>query len=163
MLILPVLMIAGCAKKNMPVTLPDAVEVEPVQQVVKPIESRPLAMVLKATAFKMTGDYSNNVAITLTPEGEVSYYPAPSDISESSRPVDLGNGWWLNRQGISPSSVFTKYTFEEYSKLPYVPTPQELKAAVIPGASVSDWHQFSIPASQAMQNLPQIKSELGIK
>ncbi|MDE6026657.1 MAG: hypothetical protein K2G23_01115, partial [Muribaculaceae bacterium] len=81
-------------------------------------------------------------------------------ISVNSKPIDLGNGWWLNRQGLGPNSVFTRYTYEEYSKLPSVPSQQELKAAIIPGARVSEWRQLSCPASDAMSHLQEIKAEL---
>lgn len=98
---------------------------------------KPVSMLPKPTAFKMSGDYSNNVAITLN-AGKIVYFPAPSDISENSKPTPLGDGWWLNRQGISANSVFTKYTFEEYSKLKQVPSIEELKASIIPGARVTE-------------------------
>ena len=162
LLMLPILMICGCSKKNNPAS-DNASDSQPYTAAMVPvsqIESRPLAAVLKATAFKMTGDYSKNVAITLNPDGSLAYYPAPSDISKNSAPVDLGNGWWLNRQGLSPNSVFTRFTFEEYAKLPSVPSPDELKASIIPGARVSDWKQLSYPASSAMDNLPHIKEEI---
>lgn len=157
--LLPIIMICGCSKKTTTVAKSTAPQPE-VVRMVEPIGSRPLSMVLKATAFQMTGDYSNNVAITLNDDGSLAYYPAPSDISANSRPVDLGNGWWLNRQGLSPNSVFTRYTFEEYEQLPNVPSQEELKAAVIPGARVSNWKKLSYPASEAMQHLPEIKEEL---
>ncbi len=124
----------------------------------KVLDSKPLGAVLKATAFRMSGDYADKVAITIGPDGELVYYPAPTDITVNSAPVDLGNGWWLNRQGVSAGSVFTKYTFEEYAALSEVPTPTQLKAAVIPGAKVTTMMQLPYPASQAMQHLPEIKA-----
>ncbi|MDE6409433.1 MAG: hypothetical protein K2K81_04215 [Muribaculaceae bacterium] len=157
--LLPVIMMCGCSKKTTNVS-ENATPQPEVVRMVEPIGSRPLSMVLKASAFQMTGDYSNNVAITLNDDGSLAYYPAPSDITANSRPVDLGNGWWLNRQGLSPNSVFTRYTFEEYEKLPAVPSQDELKASVIPGARVSNWKKLSYPASEAMQHLPEIKEEL---
>ena len=124
----------------------------------KVLDSKPLSAVVKATAFKMSGDYQDKVAITLSPEGEILYYPAPTDITVNSAPVDLGNGWWLNRQGISAGSVFTKYTFKEYAALKKAPSIAELKAAVIPGAKVTVMRQLPFTASDAMQHLPEIKA-----
>ena len=157
--LIPAMMLLGCSKKN--TTVADQTPPQPeVVKMVEPIGSRPLGTILKATAFKMTGDYSNNVAITLNEDGTLAYYPATSDITENSRPVELEDGWWLNRQGLSPNSVFTRYTFEEYENLSSVPTQEELKAAIIPGARVSDWKRLSYPAGEAMKYLPQIKEEL---
>ncbi len=157
--LLPVIMLVGCSKKTTAVE-EAAVPQPEVVKMVEPIASRPLGTILKATAFQMTGDYSNNVAITLNEDGSLAYFPDPTDITPDSRPILLEDGWWLNRQGLGPNSVFTKYTFDEYEKLPEVPSPAELKAAVIPGARVSNWKRLSYPAGEAMKYLPQIKEEL---
>ena len=117
--------------------------------------------VLSALAFKMSGDYSDNVAVRVNDSGELTYFPDPADISEKSRPVDLGDGWWLDRQGIGDGYRFTKYTFKEYAALKQVPSRQELLDAIIPGAVVTEVHPFpSIPASEAMDHLSEIKKEL---
>ena len=159
LLMIPALLLVGCSKKaTQPVEEP-VTAVAPVR-VVEPIASRPINTILKASAFKMSGNYSNNVAITLNDDGSLAYYPAPSDITSDSRPVDLGNGWWLNRQGLGPNSVFTSYTFDEYMALPAVPTVDQLKSAIIPGATVTEWKRLSYPAGEAMQYLPQIKEEV---
>ncbi len=123
-------------------------------------DSKPVNAMPKATAFKMSGDYADNVAVTLGPNGEMLYFPAPTDISANSAPVDLGDGWWLNRQGIGAGSCFTKYTFKEYSALKKVPTQSELKEAIIPGAKVTEIRQLPFSASEAMQNLDSIRSFL---
>lgn len=157
--LLPIMIIFGCSKKTGAVPESNSAQPE-VVRAVDPIGSRPLGMVLKATAFQMSGDYSNNIAITLNEDGTLAYYPAPSDITEASRPIALGNGWWLNRQGLGPNSVFTKYTFDEYEKLPSVPSQADLKAAIIPGAKVSGWKRLSYPAGEALKYLPQIKEEI---
>lgn len=111
----------------------------------------------KATAFKMSGDYADNVAITIDGNGRIVYYPAPTDLTKASKPVSLGNGWWLNRQGISANSVFTKYTFEEYCKLKTPPTQQELKDAIIPGARVIQMVQLPMSISEASSDLKKAK------
>lgn len=123
-----------------------------VQGVVQPVAlegQQPLAMVLKASVFKMSGDYADKVAVTLGNDGNLVYYPATTDVSESSAPTQIGEGWWLNRQGLGPNSVFTKWTFAEYHALPKTPTPSEIKAAILPDAVVTEFQQLQIPASQA--------------
>ncbi len=116
-------------------------------------DSRPNYVRLKATVFKMNGDYANNVAVTVGPNGNLTYFPAPSDLTAESAPVEIGEGWWLNRQGISANSVFTKYTFDEYRNLKSTPSPAEIKAMIIPGSEVTDFRQLVLPASEA-RNLP---------
>lgn len=143
-------MAAGCTKK--------ATEPAVLQAENQTIMSTPVRAMPKATVFQMNGNYANNVAVTLNADGSFAYYPDPHDIGEYSKPIDLGNGWWLNRQGIGANSQFTKYTFAEYSKLDKVPSPDELKAAIIPGARVIAMEQTDIPASDALNRLPDLKA-----
>ena len=111
--------------------------------------SEPRNVVAKASAFKMSGDYADRVAVTVGANGRLTYFPAPSDITSDSAPLALGDGWYLNRQGIGPNSVFTKWTFEEYMALGKVPTPQEILDAVIPGAMVTEFVTLPVTASEA--------------
>lgn len=110
------------------------------------------AFMPKATAFRMSGDYADNVAVTLNADGSLAYYPAPTDIMANSAPYNLGNGWWLNRQGLSANSVFTKWTFKEYENLKSVPTREEIKASIIPGARVVEMIQLPVNLSDAIAN-----------
>lgn len=105
-----------------------------------------------ATVFKMSGDYADNVAVTLNPDGTLAYYPAPSDITVNSSPVALADGWYLNRQGLGSGSVFLTYTFEQYRNLPKAPSHEELLEAVIPGSSVTEFMTLPVSATEAFSN-----------
>lgn len=117
-------------------------------------ETGSVAMMPKATAFRMSGDYADRVAVTLDADGNLLYYPAVTDITAASAPVEIGDGWWLNRQGIGPNSVFTKWTFAEYRALGKTPSQAEIKAAVIPGALVEAFRQLPLTMSQAANESP---------
>lgn len=121
---------------------------------VNDLSSKPAAVVLKATAFKMNGNYADKVAVTLDAQGKLVYYPSPTDLTPNSAPVEIGDGWWLNRQGISPNSVFTRWSFKEYAAMEKAPTPAEIKEAIIPGSGVSEFRQLPITASQAIREAP---------
>lgn len=123
-------------------------------------DSKPVNAIPKATAFRMNGNYADNVAVTLNADGSFSYFPDPKDITENSKPISLGNGWYLNRQGISANSVFTKYTFDEYSKLKSVPCIEELKASIIPGSKVVGMQKLPFSISEAPQHLDSIRQIL---
>ena len=112
----------------------------------------------KATAFRMSGDYADNIAVTLSSSGELIYFPDPADISANSAPVKLGNGWWLNRQGLGYGSCFTKYSFNEYANLDKVPSPSDIKGSVIPGAVVIEIRELPFSLSEAMQNIDSIRT-----
>lgn len=117
-----------------------------------------LSALPEATAFRMSGDYSNNVAVSLAPNGELLYFPAPSDITADSEPVQLVDGWWLNNQGLGPNSVFTNYTFAEYAALPTTPSIEQLKLSIIPGAKVTDFMELPFKIGNAKQNIEEIKN-----
>lgn len=151
-----ILLATGCAKKNTQ-TVYTTSESPEVVRVERPRIGLPPRVMLDATVFKMSGDYANNVAVTLNADGTLSYYPDPTDISSASKPVSLGNGWWLNRQGIGARSRFLKYTFEEYAALPSVPSQEELIKAIIPGAEVIEFKSVPVPASEAMSRLDEVK------
>lgn len=145
----------SCSKKNY--TTPDATS----DGVLYPVtSSKPRSYMPNATAFRMSGDYANNVAVTVSPDGVLTYFPAPSDITADSAPIDLGNGWWLNCQGIGPNSVFTKYTFAEYASLPQAPDPQQLLQAVIPGAKVTQFIELPMKTEEAARNIDEVKAYL---
>lgn len=122
--------------------------------------SKPIGIIPNATAFRMSGDYSNNVAVTLSPNGELLYFPAPSDITAYSEPIELGEGWWLNCQGLGPNSVFTKYTFAEYASMAETPTPEQIKMAILPGARVTGFMELPMKLNDAIQNIDRVKSYL---
>ena len=122
------------------------------------VGSQQLSAMPDATAFRMSGDYANNVAVTLGPNGELLYFPAPTDITADSEPVELMDGWWLNNQGLGPNSVFTKYTFAEYASLPEVPSVEQLKLSVIPGAKVTDFMELPFKIGNTSQNIEEIKN-----
>lgn len=142
-------LLASCSHKSTAGVTADNDDLKPVPMEVNTQNSRPHLMRAKATLFKMSGDYADNVAVTIGPDGNLSYFPAPTDLTDQSAPEEVGEGWWLNRQGLGPNSVFTKYTFSEYRALKTVPTPEEIKAAIIPGAHVTEFRQLVLPAEEA--------------
>lgn len=120
--------------------------------------SAPATALPKATAFKMNGNYANHVAVTLDANGNLIYFPAPSDITANSRPVDLGNGWWLNRQGFPENPAFLEYTFEEYAALPTTPSIKEIKKKIIPGSGITYRMLLPFTINEAENNLPSIRN-----
>lgn len=125
-----------------------------------PVSVGTTSYIPRATVFRMSGPYADHVAVTVDASGQLTYYPDPSDINDNSAPVYLGNGWWLNRQGLGPNSVFTKWTMKEYANLPSAPTPAEIKANIIPEAAVTDFSTTSVLLPNAMKELSKIKAEL---
>lgn len=123
----------------------------------RPVSGRPAMALPKARIYRMTGPYADNVPITIGADGQVISYPAPTDISNTQRPLPLRDGWWLDRRGVGEGSVFTRYTYSEYSALSEAPSPEELKKAVIPGARVVDVTQLPITLEQALADTAAVE------
>lgn len=117
-------------------------------------------LIPKATAFRIDPEYADKVAVTIGPDGRLTYFPAPSDITPQSAPLDLGDGWWLNRQGISPASVFTTYTFSQYADLKQTPSASTLLKAVIPGSKVIRMVTLPYSVNEAESHITEIKNYL---
>lgn len=113
-----------------------------------------LNTVRQAVIYRTSGDYNDNVPVTLSADGKsLLSYPAVSDVSPAvSTPVPLKDGWMLDRRGISLQSVFTTYTYLQYSQLPETPSPETLLRKIIPGAKVTEIKELPIPASEAISN-----------
>ena len=82
--------------------------------------------------YKTKADYSDLVPVTMNPERtQIVSYPAKTDIRPSAKPLPLADGWYLDRRGIGPNTVFTDYTYEEYSSLEKTPTVSQLMEHII--------------------------------
>lgn len=87
------------------------------------VRAMPPAIVYKVSG----GDVMDLVPVTLTADGKgLLSYPAPTDINDGQTPVDLGDGWWLDRRGIGPTSVFTTYTYGQYAAMKRAPSEREI-------------------------------------
>lgn len=77
--------------------------------------------------------YAQNVPVGVTPSGNaVIYVPSPSDAAAA--PVPLADGYWLATIPVGKQTVFTDYTFENYSRLAASPSPSEVLKHVIKDA-----------------------------
>lgn len=123
---------------------------------------RAQAVIPKAVAYRMSGPYADNVPVNVNAAGKIVSYPAPSDLGPGSTPVDLGGGWWLDRRGVSTNSVFTHYTYNEYRTLTAAPSPDELEAAIIPGAKVTEAVALPMTLSEAEADLPAARASLPV-
>ncbi len=99
-----------------------------------PIVANTNSVLPKAIVYKTTRDYSNAVPVQMNDERtEIISFPAPSDIyynGNLAKPTALSNGYYLDNRGINANTVFTTYTYEEYSKLKEIPSLITLKSKI---------------------------------
>lgn len=96
---------------------------------------RTVSMVQPLVVYKTTADYHHNTPITLNQEGTaIVGYPAPRDVmmgTELRTPIELADGYLLDRRGIGPTTAFLSLTYQEYAKLPTAPPAEELSRLII--------------------------------
>ncbi len=84
----------------------------------------------KAIIYQTKEDYSKLVPVILSDDKKtIESYPDIKDVyidGSLACPTQLHNGYWLDNRGISANVAFLKVTYEEYSKLPKTPSPEEL-------------------------------------
>jgi hypothetical protein len=89
----------------------------------------------QAIIYKTRGDYSKNVAVTLSDDKtKIVSYPAPQDVYTNgvlAYPTPLVKGYLLDNRGIGPNTAFIRLTYEEYSKLSQAPSPDDLYNMII--------------------------------
>lgn len=124
-----------------------------------PRSGRPAAMP-RARVYRMNGDYADNVPVEVDGDGRIISFPAPSDVSASSKPILLKGGWWLDRRGVGERTAFTRFTYEEYAALPQAPTVAMLSGAIIPGARVTAVKELPWILQQALADTAAVNAWL---
>jgi hypothetical protein len=112
----------------------------------------------KGVIYRMSGDYSANVPVSVSSDGSVVSFPDPSDIRENRMPLPLTDGYWLDLRGVGANSVFTSYTYAEYGKLAAVPSLDELKAHIIPGSAVVEVVELPMRMGEAAKDTAAVNN-----
>ena len=94
--------------------------------------------------YKMKKDYSQLVPVELNADKMVILnYPAVGDVSFNGTyplPTLLKDGYYLDNRGIGPGVAFTKYSYQEYSRLTATPTAEELYDSIIDKDPVTEMY-----------------------
>lgn len=149
------LWIAGCSSGRSSRTAPASV---PSQALASVEHSSAQSKALpKAVIYRTNGDYNDNVPVNLNASRTALVsFPAPSDITSRSTPVEIGDGWLFDRRGgVGENTVFLTYTYAEYAALLSAPSSSRIMEAVIPGSGVTQCVVTSVQFSEALAN-PEI-------
>ncbi|MCM1319336.1 MAG: hypothetical protein NC217_03020 [Muribaculaceae bacterium] len=150
MLAAGIILAAGCVSCHTAKSADPAVSLEPKQAQLPLIGSEVQAMPM-AIVYQTDGDNAMDlVPITLSADGKtIVSYPAPSDLNEGQTPIDLGDGWWLDRRGIGPNTVFTTYTYEDYEAMKQAPSIKDLMNHIDRNAHITRMIELPITAAEA--------------
>lgn len=104
----------------------------------------------KAVIYRTTGDCPELVPVSVDASGNALIsYPAPSDLSQASTPLQLADGWWLDRRGISPATRFTTYTYAQYSAMAEAPDPAEIMRHLDADCRIAEIRELPMDISAA--------------
>ncbi len=115
------------------------------------------SMIPKAVVYRTNGQFADNVPITMSANRkEIVSFPAPSDITPGSAPLQLADGYLLDRRGVGINSAFTRYTYAEYGALEAAPSLSRLRQMVIPGAIVTELVRLPFPLATALADTARV-------
>lgn len=85
--------------------------------------------------YKTRSDYFDKVPIIMNERKDIIVsYPSPKDIFINgvlAFPVKLKHGYLVDNRGVNKNTVFTSFTYEEYSKLGTAPGLDVLMKSII--------------------------------
>lgn len=144
---------AGCGSKKESVAVAENTNAPAI--VAAPTLGSPVVSAIpKAVVYKISGNATAaNVPVQVSPDdsGKIISFPAPADV-RGQEPLQMADGYLLDRRGISANSVFTKWTYAEYSALDQTPTIAEIKDAIIPGARPTQIHVLPMTLGEALSD-----------
>lgn len=155
--ILPLMAIISACATSAPAPGADA----PVSAQAAVAPQRPARMLPKAIVYKTNVPCTDNVVISLNNDGTgVLSYPAPTDVSADSAPLQLPDGWLLDRRGIGPNPAFISMTYRQYAALRSAPSPAELLRMVLPDVHVTELRRLSMTPQQAEADTAAVMAEI---
>ena len=104
----------------------------------------------RAVVYRVSGECADLVPVAVSADGtSLLSYPAPTDLSDSQKPVQLKDGWWLDRRGIGPQTRFTTYTYAQYMAMKQAPSPAEILAHLDSQARITRMVELPLEATRA--------------
>lgn len=121
----------------------------------EPARNNPtVAMSQPLIIYKTTANFNQNTPISLSQDGTVVQgYPSPSDLKNSDGlrlPVELKNGYLLDKRGIGPDVAFIRLTYSEYSQLKRAPEPDQLLKMIIEKQPIKEMWRCSRKANDEL-------------
>ncbi len=117
--------------------------------------SQPVSAAPHTMVYKTKIDYSKYVSVELTPDKKkISAYPAPADITPTTKPVKLKGGYWLSKTAISANTAYLAITCEDYSGLKHTKlTPDQLYLLVRDKSPMTEIWDCGVPNTLTVAQL----------
>jgi len=128
---LSLLLIGGCGGQKETATAPDA----PAAGGAQLSTAQGAAATGHLVVYRTAADLKDKVPVTLSKDGmAIVAYPHPKDLRTAdglATPVELANGWLLDRRGIGKHSAFLRITYAEYAALDTPPALADLNEGIL--------------------------------
>lgn len=103
----------------------------------------------RAVVYRTVGDYRNLVPVTMATNGKtIASFPDPTDV-RGCAPIELRDGYLLDRRGVSERTAFLDYTYEQYAALSTPPTLAELQRHIVDASPMAELYRLPISSSEA--------------
>lgn len=128
---LALLILGGCGGQKETATAPEAPAAGGPQLATAPGPAATGRLVVYRTAT----DLQDKVPVTLSADGSaIVAYPHPKDLRTAdglATPLELADGWLLDRRGIGKHSAFLRMTYAEYAALDAPPALADLNEGIL--------------------------------
>lgn len=113
----------------------------------------------KVVVFRASTDYSNKVPVNMTVDKQrISHYPHPQELRTNRPPLNIGKGYFMDFDGMSPSSMYINMTRKEYSQLKEKPKKGEINRKIIVNSYIETFIVMPFTYGQYFEN-PSIIDE----
>lgn len=117
------------------------------------------SMLPRAIIYKVDKRYRDKVPVAMDGgKMRLISFPAPTDVRESTAPIELADGYLLDRQGVGVNTVFLEWTRDEYSAMHATPSVAAIKEAIIPMSYVSVLVELPMTTQEAAADIEYVNS-----
>ena len=144
LLLASVLMITGCCGQK------DAAQTQATEETgptaggekLTPVPAPDMAATARVVVYRTRANVQDHVPVTLSEDGTaIVSYPDPTDLRAPGGlplPVQLEQGWLLDRRGVGVNSAFLDMTYAEYAALDEPPSMIEMSGALQDRQPITD-------------------------
>lgn len=143
LLILSMLLIGGCCAKKQTADVPPPPTPPVAGAETLPVPTPPgIGAQARVVLYRTRTDVRDRVPVMLDKDGTtILSYPAPSDLQAEdglALPVELGQGWLLDRRGVGLNTAFLDISYADYAGMEEVPPLSELQDAILDRDPLTD-------------------------
>ncbi|MCO6481614.1 MAG: hypothetical protein J5I62_02345 [Flavobacteriales bacterium] len=101
-----------------------------------------MARTARVVLYRTRTDLRDHVPVMLADDGKsILSYPAPTDLRTAhglTTPVELGQGWLLDRRGVGLNTAFLGMTYADYAAMKEPPPLADMLADIIDRDPITD-------------------------